>query len=262
MKSSSPLIPHPSGQPNSLTQITVFGGSGATGRALIRTALERGIQVKTLVRNPARLGPELCQLAASTMSLQMSQEINRPAGHDKNNTLTEVTTTALEVITGSLTCSSDVGLALEGSETVFCLFGPRPPYTDIFCEAATRTIIAAMKQHHIGRLICQTGGMIGSYRQNRTVFFQMLVALFNHRLWAMACDRAGQEQAVIGSGLTWTLVKPPRLVNAAATGHILVGPEVKLGLLSRLSREDLCTFLLDTALTGRHRHSAVFIRNP
>ena len=47
------------------------------------------------------------------------------------------------------------------SVAVYCLIGPRPPYTDVFGAKATTAIIAAMKQTGCNRLVCQTGAMIG-----------------------------------------------------------------------------------------------------
>jgi uncharacterized protein YbjT (DUF2867 family) len=111
-----------------LEQITVFGGSGATGRVLIRHALQGGLHVRTLVRHRAAPGEDL---------------------------------DGAEIVTGSLQNADDVDNALKGSGAVICVVGPRPPYTDIFCEAAAKAIVAAMKKNGIKRLICQTGGMIG-----------------------------------------------------------------------------------------------------
>lgn len=211
-----------------MKQITVFGGSGDTGKVLIRHALAKGLRVRTLVRNPDSLG----------------------------NSLEEA-----EIVEGSLVNADDVDESLKNSDAVVCVFGPRPPYTDIFCEDATKTIIASMKNNKVERLICQTGGMIGDYPGNRTFFFKMMISLFNKRLPLIALDRIGQENQVINSGLSWTIVKPPRLVNKQSTGKVVAGSNVKLGMLSSITRDDLSEFLINEVLSKSYERSVIFVRN-
>ncbi|MBM2838992.1 MAG: epimerase [Deltaproteobacteria bacterium] len=216
-------------QPHSgIKQITVFGGSGATGKVLIRHAWAKGLRVRTLVRNPDSLGNSV---------------------------------DGAEIVKGSLSNSEDIDESLKNADAVFCVFGARPPYTDIFCEEATKTIIASMKKNKVERLICQTGGMIGDYPGNRTFFFKMMISIFNKRLPLIALDRIGQEKQVVNSGLSWTIVKPPRLVDKQATGKVVAGNDVKLGLLSSITREDLAEFLINETLSERFEQSAVFVRN-
>ena len=208
--------------------IAVFGGSGATGRVLIRHALQRGMGVRTLVRNPAALAGRL---------------------------------EGAEIIAGSLANRDDVASTMTAVDAVFCVFGPRPPYTDIFCQQATKTIVEIMQENSIRRLLCQTGGMIGDYPENRSVFFGLMVSLFRKRLPELWLDRVGQEQQVMHSDLSWTIVKPPKLVNKPQTHQVIAGPHVKLGLLSSITRDDLAEFLLDEAQNGLYHQKAVFVRN-
>jgi len=208
--------------------IAVFGGSGATGRVLIRHALQRGMGVRTLVRNPAALRGSL---------------------------------EGAEIIAGSLANRDDVSNTLTGADAVFCVFGPRPPYTDIFCQQATKNIVEIMQENNISRLLCQTGGMIGNYPENRSVFFGLMVSLFRKRLPEIWLDRVGQEQQVENSDLSWTIVKPPKLVDKPQTHKLVAGTHVKLGLLSSITRNDLAEFLLDEAQEGLYHQQAVFVRN-
>lgn len=216
----------PKGQ--EVKQITVFGGSGATGRVLIRHALHRGMHVRTLVRDPDALGNSL---------------------------------NGAVIVKGTPVSPDDVSASLKGSCAVICVLGPRPPYADIFCEQATKVIVASMKKNNIKRLVSQTGGMIGDYPDNRSFFFRMMISLFRKRLPKIWLDRVGQESQVIDSGLSWTIVKPPKLVNRALTGKVVAGTGVKLGLLSSITREDLSEFLINEALAGLYTQKAVFVKN-
>lgn len=208
--------------------IALFGGTGATGRALIRHALARGIKLRVLVRS--------------------ADSVNIRSG-------------LVEVIEGSLTSPVYVEFCLKGCEAAICVFGPRPPYTDIFCEAATRTIVKAMQKLGIPHLICQTGAMIGEYPANRTLPFRLMAALFNRRLPQVANDRSAQEDVVRKSGLAWTLVKPARLSDAVARNKWSSGAQVRAGLLSSISREDLADFLLEEAMNPHFAGQAVFIHS-
>ncbi|MBI5450087.1 MAG: NAD(P)H-binding protein [Gammaproteobacteria bacterium] len=208
--------------------LALFGASGATGRAIIDQALHNGLKVRALVR------------AASSLAIRSPQ---------------------LDIITGALLNREDVTATLTGCTTAICVFGPRPPYRDIFCAEATALIVEVMRGLSIRRLLCQTGGMIGDYRANRTWPFQLMTTAFNKRLPAIAADRAKQEQMVRDSGLDWTLIKPPRLTDGAARGTWRAGTGVRLGMLSSLTRTDLSAFVIDETLHNHHLHQAVFIKN-
>ncbi len=47
----------------------------------------------------------------------------------------------------------------------------------------------------------------------------------------------------------------------STTGKVVAGTDVRLGLLSSITRDDLSEFLIDEALSHRYKHCAVFVRN-
>lgn len=208
--------------------IAIFGGSGATGRALIANSLAAGFKARVLARRAGSVsfGSELVQVVERALS--------RP---------------------------EDVLATLQGCSAAICVFGPRPPYVDVFCEQATVNIINAMRQLGVRRLVCQTGGMIGDYRPNRTLPFQLMADAFSKHSPQIAADRDGQERAVMQSGLDWTIVKPPRLTNGAAKGKWRAGADVRIGMLSGITRADLADFLVKAASSSQYVGQAVFVRN-
>lgn len=211
-----------------IKNLTIFGGSGNTGKVLIRHAIERGAKVKALVRNPTALGNNFEKA---------------------------------EILEGSILNPNDVDKSLKNSDAVICVFGQRPPYKDIFCEEATEIIINSMKKNNVDRLVCQTGGMIGDYPENRTFFFRKMTSIFNERLSSVAQDRVAQEKAVIYSELNWTIVKPPRLTDKKSKGTIIAGKDIRLGSLSSITTDDLSEFLLNTSLSDNFSREYVFIKN-
>ncbi|MBI5430884.1 MAG: NAD(P)H-binding protein [Nitrosomonadales bacterium] len=211
-----------------LATIAIFGGSGATGKALISDAVSKGLRVRALARKSG--------------SIDFAPD-------------------RVEVLAGSPSNAENVLSAMRGCAAVICVFGPRPPYADIFCESATATIVGAMRQLGIARLICQTGGMIGDYSANRTLPFQWMTDMFKRRSPQVARDREGQENVVKRSGLDWTIVKPPRLTDGKAKGSWQAGPDIRVGMLSSIARGDLADFLVEETLYPQHIGQAVFIRN-
>jgi putative NADH-flavin reductase len=206
--------------------VALFGGSGATGRQVIAHALRRGLQVRALVR-PGSSAGELRQ--------------------------------GLECISGSLLESRDVDRTIAGTAAVCSVFGPRPPYTDVFCAAATGQIVRSMERFGVTRILCLTGAMIGGYHANRTWPFRLMTGLFRRQMPAIAGDRAEQERIIQESGLEWTLLKPPRLTNGPRSRQFHAAPDLRVGLLSSVSRQDLADFIVEEILAPRHPRQVLFL---
>lgn len=188
--------------------LAVFGVSGRTGRAIVQMADSRW-----RIRGFVRPGSEV---------------------------------SGVDLVVGTFTDGDLVARVVAGASAVCCVFGPRPPYRDVFCEAATRTVIAAMQAEGCDRLVCQTGAMIGSaVGLRRTRPFQLMADLFARRRPEVARDRSAQEEAVMQSRLRWTIVKPPRLNAGPPLGRVLAAPDLRVGLRSSICRADLAAFLLE-----------------
>jgi putative NADH-flavin reductase len=166
----------------------------------------------------------------------------------------------LEVLRGSLDSSSDVQATVGEAEVVLCVFGPRSTRSAPFCADATRRIVAVMTAGGPARLICQTGAMAGDLPPNVSPAMRLMAALYRRQCPELAADVAAQERAVTGSGLDWTLVKPPRLASGPATHRTRAGPTLRVGLLSHISRSDLAAFLLEEAAAARHLRQRVYVR--
>lgn len=163
-------------------------------------------------------------------------------------------------VEGSLDSSGSIAETIRGSEAAIIVFGPRSPYTDCFCAEATQRIASEAVRQGLERLICQTGAMIGDYRTNRSLVFELVTLLFQRRQPKAAADRALQETVIRESNTRWTIVKPPRLTEGGRSQTLRAGPEIRVGLLSSVSRLDLAEFILDETMSPRFVENAVFIR--
>lgn len=211
--------------PEGVGRVAVFGGSGATGRVVTGRLLADGWQVRALCRSASSLEPKQ----------------------------------GLTVIEGQLQDTEAITGTVKGCVAVLILFGPRPPYSDIFCADATAAIVAAMQEHGVQRLICQSGGMIGDYPHNRTWTMQRMTAVFNRRFPALAADRSRQERVVIESSLEWTILKPPRLTDSAAS-DIICGTDIRVGMLSSVSRTDIANWIAKELKEANHLRKILFVR--
>lgn len=150
---------------------------------------------------------------------------------------------------------------ITGVDGVVIVFGPKPPYTDIFCADMTSKVVNAMKTKNIKRLICQTGAMIGNYSHNRSIFFEFFSERYRKSNPLGYKDRVQQEEAIIKSPLKWTIIKPPRLTEGPENKSLQVGENIKMGLLSSVSRKSLALFIVNELLNPRSIRKVVFIKN-
>lgn len=206
--------------------LALFGITGRTGQALASRAADSG----WIIRGLMRLGAEF-----------------------------PVRTPGITIVNGELTEYARVAETVAGSDVVCVLFGPRPPYLDPFCAAGTSAIVRAMRESGCGRIIALTGAMVGT-ATNRTAPFSRLARMYAGRQPVSAADRIEQERVVGESGLDWTIIKPPRLTNGPARGRVQSGPSLSVGLLSRISRQDLAGFILQEIESPRYSCRRVFVK--
>lgn len=214
-------------QPQAL-KVGVVGATGGTGAAVVGQALERGWSVTALVRN-GRAG------------------VDPAAG----------------VITGDVRDAGTVGTALAGVDAVVCCLGVRigQPAGTVRSEG-TANLARQMHTHGVARIVAVSTVGVGSSVADQSRTARLLWPRLAGRDRLAEADRAEAEIRDPAHGLAWTLVRPPRLTDAPVSGHVAVGPSVRTGLRSQLSRADLAAVLLDQLTDDRYRGMAVTALNP
>ena len=101
--------------------------------------------------------------------------------------------------------------------------------------------------------------MIAGDVANRTLPVRLMARMFRWRRPAVAADRVRQEKLVRESGLEWTLVKPSRLTDGRARGRVAAAVDLPIGLLSKVSRADLASFLVGECVAPRYLKQAVYV---
>ena len=208
---AAPVAPA-GGSRRSPTRVLIVGATGGTGRQLVAQALERGLAVTALVRDPSRL------------------TIVHPQ---------------LTVFRGNVLDPESVAAAMRGQEAVLSALGHKRFYPpNRILSEGTRNLLKAMEAHGVRRFVCETSLGIGQSAGRLGVYYTFftipLVLPFYY--W----DKTRQERIVASSPLEWVIVRPGLLTNGAKSGRYRHGPRIgSLFWTMRVSRADVADFMLD-----------------
>lgn len=198
-------------------KITVVGGNKGTGAEVVRIASEAGHEVTCLSRSGAE---------------------GLPAG--------------VRGITGDALDADVARAAVAGADAVVVTVGGASG-ADRHRAAVTRSIIAAMRDAGVRRLVVQSSLGVGDSMN----LMPGPARVFARAILGKAlADHADQEAAVAASGLDWTVLRPGGLTDGPASGDRVV-QETAEGrpMKSRISRADVATHLVgildDPATFGR-----------
>lgn len=188
--------------------VAVFGATGGTGRELVKQALERGHTVAAFVRDPAPLA----------------------SGGD-----------GLTVVTGDVYDGAAVARCVQGQDAVVCALGARHLKSTMIRATGTATIIAAMRLEGVRRLIVVSAMGIGASWHTLSPLNKLVLATL---LRSTRADHEAQEEAVMNSGLDWTIVRPSGLVDTPGTGVYGVGEGIR-ATTAKIPRADVASMILD-----------------
>jgi putative NADH-flavin reductase len=202
-------------------KLLILGATGATGRHVVAMALERGIDVTVLVRQPEKIG-----------------------------TLTQ----RLRVLTGSVPDDpAAVAAAVAGQDAVISTLGVGTSLrSGGLIQRSMPVVVEAMRQLGVRRLIITSAYGVGATWRDVPPLPRVLMKLLFRDLYD---DKAAGEDVVRRSGLDWTLVYPVTLTNGPPTRRYRTGERLRLRGMPRISRADVAHFLVglvdDTALIGK-----------
>jgi len=191
-------------------QLAIFGLTGQTGKYLLEQSLAAGHEVSALVRSPEKL----------------------PADQP-----------GLRVMQGDVRDAEQVARVVAGCQAVLSVLGPSRHAPDFVISQGVDNILAAMQAQAVRRLVISIGAGVRDPKDRPTwphAFFGLLVKLLSRPVYDDMRRAAG---AVRASAVDWTIVRVPRLTDAAGSGIIRCGyVGVDVGL--QLSRADLALFML------------------
>jgi putative NADH-flavin reductase len=135
--------------------------------------------------------------------------------------------------------------AVDGADAVVTAIGPRGRGPTTVSADSTRSIVEAMEKCDTRRLLTVTGSIVDDDGEG---FFMRTVAkpLFRRTLLRDVCADMRRAEAVVhDSGLEWTIVRPPRLLDKPGTGRYRLGFERNVPRAVTIPRADVATAILE-----------------
>lgn len=208
-------------------KLTVFGATGGTGRHLVEQALEQGHDVTAFVRDPDK-------------------------AEWQNDRLT--------LVQGDVRAEEAVGEAVRGADAVISALGPTSNADERPITQGTRSIIAAMKQHGVSRLIASCGAGVEFPQDEPKLFNKVMGFLVRTLSKNVYEDMHSTAQVIRDSDVDWTIVRVPMLVDGEPQGSVQVG-YVGVGTGPRITRADMAGFMLAQVKSDEYIHDAPVISN-
>lgn len=198
-------------------KIGIVGASGATGRYVVATALERGHLVTACVRRSATFAEQ--------------ERLTEAIWPDVTDT---------RALTG----------ALAGADVVISTLGGAASGPTTVCTDGIRTTLTAMTATGVTRLIAVSAHGVRETRDQSLYSLAVWAGVADRMR-----DKETMEPLITASGLEWTIVRPPKLSNRPATGHSRIGTDLPIRLWSSVGRADLAAFLIAEAETPHYTRS-------
>ena len=177
-------------------RLTVFGATGGTGTSLVEQALAAGHDVTAVVRDPNRL----------TTRLPLGSPSSGPGR------------SMLHVEIADVMDPAAIVPYVETADAVVSALGPRGRGPTTVTSEGARSISDAMEKGDARRLIVVTGSIVDD-TGNGFFMTHVVKPLARGTFLADVCaDMRHAEKVVHTTDLDWTIVRPPRLTDKAATG--------------------------------------------
>lgn len=194
-------------------KVAILGSTGFLGQVLLEKALQAGHQVRTLVRNPEKLGKFKAQV---------------------------------DYVQGNVFNADDVAKAVTGTEAVISTVGPTPRDSngpDVYRQAMV-DLVGILNEEGIKRYI-HTGGavLLGGENEHWTIGRRVGRFIMGITLKRFLASKEAEWAVLRASDLDWTLVRPPAITKGAPTGDQIVADDKHLASL-KINVEDLAEFML------------------
>jgi len=207
-------------------KIALFGASGQTGQHFLTLALERGYEIKALVRNPQKISQNNQKLA---------------------------------IIKGDVLKIQDVQKVVGGCDIVVSLFGHVKGSPEWLQTDGTKNIVQAMKEENVERIISLSGGGLPFPKKDEPKFADKLIRTIMKIIVPKVLNDAIKHHEVLkNSGLKWTIVRGPRLTNDRKVGTYRVG-WVGVNASTKISRADLADFIVNQVEDEKFNYQMPFV---
>ena len=199
-------------------RLFVIGANGKTGSEIVSLALTRDHQVTAFVRSPQKLSPAK----------------------------------SLTIVRGDPHYAASIAAALPGHDAVLSAIGPHPrealrPST-LLTDIA-RATVQAMTASGVARIVIVSAAVLFPEKGLYFAFFRWVT---KHH----ARDLRSMESIVQGSGLAWTIARPPRLTRTPEASFRAMRDALPPGSRA-MSFRSVAAFMLDAVERRAHVNEVV-----
>ncbi|MEQ9441219.1 MAG: SDR family oxidoreductase [Cyclobacteriaceae bacterium] len=210
-----------------IKKIAVIGGTGKSGKYLVKQLLDQGFHIKMLVRNPER----------------------RP-----------IQNASVEVITGDVTDYERVHTLVDGCDAVMSTLGlGLPPSEPTIFSLAARHITQAMDACGVRRYIVVTGLNVDVPSDQKGHKTKSATDWMYANYPKSTADKQLEYRILSESKLDWTLVRLPLIEQTDARAIVSISLEDCPG--DKISATDLAHFFIEQLTDNTYIRKAPFIAN-
>ena len=206
-------------------KLAILGGTGKSGKYLVKELLNRGFQLRLLLRNP-----ESFQLKSSF----------------------------IEIVKGDARDYESVLSLVNGCDAVISTLGQPRGETSIFSQA-TRNVIRAMSQYKINRYVVITGLNVNTPSDKKGPKTKMATEWMKSNYPNTTLDKQVEFDILSNSDVNWTLVRLPLIELTDERRKVIVSLEDCPG--DKISATDLAYFLIDQLSSDTYIRKSPFIAN-
>lgn len=210
-----------------IKKIAIIGGTGKSGKYLVKHLLAQGYHLRVLIRNPERF------------------QIQSPL---------------VEVIIGEVKDYELIRSLINGCHAVMSALGlGLPPGKPTIFSLATKNIIRAMKECEVRRYIVLTGINVDTPLDKKGPKTQSATDWMYANYPTSTTDRQLEHQILSESNIDWTLVRLPLIEQTDLSFQVKVSLHDCPG--DKISATDLAHFLIGQLRDNTYNKKAPFIAN-
>jgi len=212
---------------NQRIKIAVIGGTGKSGKYLVKLLLNQGFHFKILVRNP-----------------------------DKS----EIKSSLIEIVKGDIKDYEIVRSLVDGCQAVISTLGlGQPPSELSIFSPATKNIIQAMNECNVSRYILITGLNVDTPFDEKSIQTKLATDWMYTNFPKTTADKQLEYNILANSKIDWTLVRLPLIEQTDARNEVSVSLEDCPG--DKISAADLAYFLIEQLSDNTYVKKSPFIAN-
>ncbi len=206
-------------------KLVILGATGGVGHLLLRGAIERGADVTVIARDKSRVEPGTgCRAVEFDLHAATPRQLSA---------------------------------VIAGNDAVISALGSRTARDLGVLGRAAETVVAAMRRTGVTRYLGISAAPVATVpspaRPNPPkhdpgddfLARHMMMPIIKRVFAKQYADSAVMEDVVRASGLDWTLLRPPRLVDRPVRGAYRTSIDSNLPGGRAIGRGDLAAYLLD-----------------